>query len=131
MTTKSINHPWGVSDEFRTRYGNTWADLDFTFEPKISAEIFGEDPMNVIMGSIHIVTTSIPMRYKDLISYTKSVGTLSTNLYSERIGKTETFEVSIKGRVFMLNRMEIGKLYETLNDSTNTALKAYALGLYL
>ena len=46
-------------------------------------------------------------------------------------GKTETFEVSIKGRVFMLNRMEIGKLYETLNDATNTALKAYALGLYL
>jgi hypothetical protein len=130
MTT-SINQPWAISDKMRNRYGNTWADLDFTFEPKISAEIFGEDPMNVIMGSIHIVTTSIPMRYKDLISYTKSVGTLSTNLYSERIGKTETFEVSIKGRVFMLNRMEIGKLYETLNDSTNTALKAYALGLYL
>ena len=130
MTT-SINQPWAISDKMRTRYGNTWADLDFTFEPKISAEIFGEDPMNVTMGLIHIVTTSIPMRYKDLISYTKSVGTLSTNLYSERIGKTETFEISIKGRVFMLNRMEIGKLYETLNDATNTALKAYALGLYL
>jgi hypothetical protein len=130
MTT-SINHPWAISDKIRSRYGDTWADLDFTFEPKISAEIFREDPMNVTMGEIHIVTTAIPMRYKDLISYTKSVGTLATNLYTERPAKTETFEVSIKGRVFMLNKMEIVKLYETLNDATNTAVKAYELGLYL
>jgi hypothetical protein len=130
MTT-SINHPWAISDKIRSRYGDTWADLDFTFEPKISAEIFREDPMNVTMGEIHIVTTAIPMRYKDLISYTKSVGQLSTNLYAERPAKTETFEVSIKGRVFMLNKMEIVKLYETLNDATNTAVKAYELGLYL
>jgi hypothetical protein len=130
MTT-SINHPWAISDKIRSRYGDTWADLDFTFEPKISAEIFREDPMNVTMGEIHIVTTAIPMRYKDLISYTKSVGTLATNLYAERPAKTETFEVSIKGRVFMLNKMEIVKLYETLNDATNTAVKAYELGLYL
>jgi hypothetical protein len=90
MTT-SINHPWAISDKFRSRYGNTWADLDFTFEPKISEEIFREDPMNVMMGSIHIVTTAIPMRYKDLISYTKSVGILAANLYAERPAKTETF----------------------------------------
>jgi hypothetical protein len=130
MTT-SINQPWAISDKFRSRYGNTWADLDFTFEPKISEEIFREDPMNVMMGSLHIVNTSIPMRYKDLISYTKSVGILSANLYAERPAKTETFEVSIKGREFMLNKMEIGKLYETLNDATNSAVKAYELGLYL
>jgi hypothetical protein len=130
MTT-SINQPWAISDKMRNRYGNTWADLDFTFEPKISAEIFQEDPMNVMMGSIHIVTTAIPMRYKDLISYTKSIGTLSANLYAARPAKTETFEVSIKGREFMLNKMEIGKLYETLNDATITALRAYELGLYL
>jgi hypothetical protein len=130
MTT-SINQPWAISDKMRNRYGNTWADLDFTFESKISAEIFQEDPMNVSLGEIHIVTTAIPMRYKDLISYTKSVGTLATNLYAERPIKTETFEVSVKGRTFMLNMTEIVKLYETLNDATNTAMKAYALGLYL
>jgi hypothetical protein len=87
--------------------------------------------MNVTMGEIHIVTTAIPMRYKDLISYTKSVGQLANNLYAERPAKTETFEVSIKGREFMLNKKEIVKLYETLNDATNTAVKAYELGLYL
>jgi len=130
MTT-SINQPWAISDKMRNRYGNTWADLDFTFEPKISAEVFREDPMNVTMGSLHIVTTSIPMRYKDLISYTKSIGTLSANLYAERPAKTETFEVSIKGRVFMLTATEIGKLFETLNDSLNSAIKGYELGLYL
>lgn len=130
MTT-SINQPWAISDKMRNRYGNTWADLDFTFEPKISAEVFREDPMNVTMGSLHIVTTSIPMRYKDLISYTKSIGTLSANLYAERPVKNETFEVSIKGRVFMLTATEIGKLFETLNDSLNSAIKGYELGLYL
>ena len=130
MTT-SINQPWAISDKMRNRYGNTWADLDFTFEPKISAEVFREDPMNVTMGSLHVVTTSIPMRYKDLISYTKSVGILAANLYAERPTKTETFEVSIKGRVFMLTTTEIGKLFDTLTDSLNSAIKGYELGLYL
>ena len=68
MTT-SINHPWAISDKIRTRHGNIWADIDFTFEPKISAELFHDDPMNVSMGEIHIVNTVIPMRYKDLITY--------------------------------------------------------------
>ena len=30
--TNSINQPWAISDDFRTRYGNTWADLDFVVE---------------------------------------------------------------------------------------------------
>ena len=130
MTT-SINQPWAISEKHRSRYGNTWADLDFTMQPKISAEIFHDDPMNVMMGSLHIVNTSIPMRYKDLIAYTKSVGILAGNLSAERPAKTETFEVSIKSSVFMLTKTEIGKLYETLNDATNTAARAYELGLYL
>ena len=130
MTT-SINQPWAISDKMRNRYGNTWADLDFTFEPKISAEIFREDPMNVTMGSLNVVTTQIPMRYKDLISYSKSVGLVLTTVYEENAAKGTTYEVSIKGREFMLNRIEITKLYETLNDSLNTAIKAYELGLYL
>jgi hypothetical protein len=130
MTT-SINQPWAISDKMRNRYGNTWADLDFTFESKISAEIFQEDPMNVSLGEIHIVTTAIPMRYKDLLSYSKSIEILSSNLYAERPAKTETFEVSVRRHTFMMNKTEIGKLSDTLQEAADSAIRGYEIGLYL
>ena len=130
MTT-SINQPWAISDKMRNRYGNTWADLDFTFEPKISAEVFREDPMNVTMGSLHVVTTSIPMRYKDLISYSKSVSTFAGNVYANRPGKDVTFPVEIKGQTLVLRKHEIGKLAQTLSDALEVSMRSYELGLYL
>ena len=130
MTT-SINQPWAISDKMRNRYGNTWADLDFTMEPKISADNFREDPMNVTIGSLNIVSTQIPLRYKDLITYSKSVGVVLSNAYGETASTEKLYTVSIKGREFMLNRIELAKLHDTLNDSLNTAIKAYELGLYL
>jgi len=131
MTTTSINHPWGVSDKFRTRYGNTWADLDFVFEAKISAENFKTEPMNTTIGELHIAGQHISMRYKDLIAYAKLIDTLSGNLYAERINKDMTVEVSIKGRNFMLNKQEIGRLSTTLDEAVNATIKGYQLGLYI
>ncbi|CAB4155119.1 hypothetical protein UFOVP1307_47 [uncultured Caudovirales phage] len=129
--TKSINQPWAITEEFRTRYGKTWAELDFQFQDKISQELFASDPMNVLIGELHVAGNRIPMRYKDLIAYAKSIEILSNNLYAERVGKTETFEVSIKGRESMLNKCELGRLSNTLTDTVNTCAKAYELGLYL
>ena len=40
-------------------------------------------------------------------------------------------EISIKGRNFMLNKQEIGKLSTTLDDAVKTAIKGYQLGLYI
>lgn len=128
---KSINQPWAISDKFRTRYGNTWADMDFVFQDKISADNFKSEPMGTVIGELHIANTVILMRYKDLLSYTKTIDTLSTNLYAERVNKTETFEVSLRGRTFMLNKTEIGRLAETLNEASQSTLRAYELGLYL
>ena len=54
-----------------------------------------------------------------------------SNLYAERPAKTDTYEISVKGRSFMLNMSEIIRLYETLNESVNVSVKGYALGLYL
>ena len=130
MTT-SINQPWAVTDKFRQRYGAVWADMDFVFHAKISEDAFRTDPLNTSMGELQIAGQRIPMRYKDLLSYTKSLDTLSTNLYSERVGKTETFEVSVKGRDFQLNRIEIGKLSQTVSDASASAMKAYEVGLFL
>jgi hypothetical protein len=87
--------------------------------------------MNVLIGELHVAGNKIPMRYKDLIAYAKSIEILSNNLYAERVGKTETFEVSIKGREMLLNKCELGRLSSTLIDSVNTCAKAYELGLYL
>ena len=36
--TNSINLPWAISEKYIKRYGETWANLDFTFEEKISAD---------------------------------------------------------------------------------------------
>ena len=128
---KSINKPWAISDKFRTRYGKLWADMDFVFQDKISAENFKTDPLGTIIGEMHIAGTAIPMRYKDLLSYAKTIDTLSTNLYAERVNKTETFEVSLRGRTFMLNKTEIGKLAETIAEASASTMRAYELGLYL
>ena len=130
MTT-SINHPWAISEEFRTRYGNLWADLDFEFYAKISNENFKTDPMNVTLGELKIGNQSIPMRYKDLLSYSKSIEILSSNLYAERPAKTETFEVSVRRHTFMMNKTEIGKLSDTLQVAADSAIRGYEIGLYL
>ena len=130
MTT-SINHPWAISDKFRNKYGNVWADMDFVFHAKISKDNFKTDPMNVTIGELKIGNQSIPMRYKDLLSYSKSVEILSTNLYSEQVNKTETYEVSVRRHSFMLNKTEIGRLADTLNEACTGALRGYEIGLYL
>ena len=130
MTT-SINHPWAISDKYRSKYGDLWADLDFVFQKKISAENFQTDPMNVTIGELQIANQTIPMRYKDLLSYSKSIEVLSTNLYAEGVDKTQTFEVSVRRSTFMLNKTEIGKLSNTLQEATTSALRKYELGLYL
>ena len=129
--TNSINQPWAISDDFRTRYGNTWADLDFVVESKISAENFKTDPMNCTIGHLTIFNQKIYMRYKDLISYSKSVSTFAGNVYANRPGKDETFPVEIKGQTLVLRKHEIGKLAQTLSDALEVSMRSYELGLYL
>ena len=129
--TNSINQPWAISDDFRTRYGNTWADLDFVFESKISAENFKTDPMDCTMGHLNIFNQHIHMRYKDLIAYAKSISTLAGNVYATRPSKNETFPVDVKGRMLTLRKHEIGKLAQTLNDALDVSMRKYELGLYL
>ena len=40
---KSINQPWAISEKIANRYGETWTNLDFVFEDKISEENFTTD----------------------------------------------------------------------------------------
>jgi hypothetical protein len=128
MITNSINQPWAISDKIRNRYGSTWADIDFTFNEKISQETFREDPMMIELGTLEVAGAKIRFRYKDLISYTKSMAELAAT-YS-RI-KNETFPVEIKTFTLQLTPHEITRVSETLNDALITTSRAYELGLYL
>ena len=130
MTT-SINHPWGISEKYKNRYGEIWTNLDFVFESKISAENFKTEPMNCLIGHLHIFNQKIAMRYKDLISYEKSVNTCTENVYSIKPTKEEVFPVDIKGQTMMLRKHELGKLSQTLSDALTIAMRSYELGLYL
>jgi hypothetical protein len=44
---------------------------------------------------------------------------------------SEKFEVDIKNKTFFLNRQEISRLRETLDDTLATIQRSYELGLYL
>lgn len=128
---KSVNQPWAISDEFATRYGDTWAKLDFEFEDKISAENFKMDPMNCTIGTLKCAGQTIKMRYKDLISYSKTLETYTTNMYASRPAKTDIFLVDVKGRVMQLAKHEVAKLSETINEAFSSCQRAYELGLFL
>ena len=130
MTT-SINQPWAISEKYSSRYGQTWTNMDFVFEQKISAENFKTDPMNCTMGTLSVAGQSISMRYKDLITYTKAIETYTNNMYASKPKKDDAFSLEIKGRTMLLVKHEIGKLNETLNDALNIAMRKYELGLYL
>jgi hypothetical protein len=128
---KSINQPWAISEKYAQRYGDLWTNLDFVFNEKISADNFKTDPMNTEIGSLKIAGQDIKMRYKDLLSYAKQLDTYAINVYASRPLKTDTFTVEVKGRSFVLAKHEIGKLSETLNEASKSALSAYEIGLYL
>jgi hypothetical protein len=128
MITSSINQSWAVSDKIRNRYGNTWADIDFLINTKISTEVFQEDPMTVTVGILHAAGSKIKFSYKDLISYAKSVSELAA-AYTKY--KTDTFTVDIKTYTLSLSAHEITRVSETLNDALVTIKRKYELGLYL
>jgi len=128
---KSINQPWAISKKYANRYGQTWTNLDFVFEDKISADNFKTDPMNCTIGTLHVSGQKIVMRYKDLISYTKQIDTFTNNMYASKTSKTDVFSLDIKGRNMMLAKHEVAKLNETLSDALNVCMRNYELGLYL
>jgi hypothetical protein len=128
---KSINQPWAISDKYANRYGNTWTNLDFVFEDKISEENFKTDPMNCIIGTLHVAGQKIAMRYKDLISYSKAMETFTNNMYASRPTKNDVFSIDIKGRNLLLLKHEVAKLNETISEAYQSTLRGYELGLYL
>ena len=126
---KSVNHPWGISDKKRKQLGNTWADIDFIFQDKMSAENFKEDPMNCTIGYLQVAGMSIKLKYKDLIATEKSILDQTNRTYNAN--PEDSFSVDIKTYTMNLRPHEIEKLAETLKDSLTSCMRAYELGLYI
>lgn len=128
--TRSINTPWAISEKYQKRYGTVWTNLDFVFAEKISEEIFKTDPMNTIIGELCIYNQKLQLTYKDLINYSKFVQTAMDEAYVSGT-KSDTHDVRIKSQTFTLQRHELRKLAETLNEALISSVRAYELGLYL
>jgi len=127
--TKSVNQSWAISRKFRNRYGSTWADMDFFFKDRVYAETFKTDPMNTDVGKLQLSGMSIPFKFKDVISHSKLLSKMVNLSYKADL--SEKFEVDVKNKTFLLNRQEINRLRETLDDTLVTIQRSYELGLYL
>jgi len=127
--TNSINHPWGISKKMRDRMGDTWADMDFNINPRLSAINMKERLMEQPVGELHLANLDIKMKYNDLIRLTKHMKKHVSISYKASI--EEKFPVDIKTHTFFLNKKEIERLDETINITTKSLMRKYELGLYL
>jgi len=127
--TSSINHPWGISKKMREKMGETWADMDFSINPRLSTHNMREDLINQPVGILYLANTNIKMKYKELLSASKSLKKHVNN--SHRASIEEKFPIDIKTYTFFLNKKEIERLEETINITTTALIRKYELGLYL
>lgn len=126
---KSVNHSWGITPKFRQKYGDTWADMDFYFEDKVSKDRFRTDPMECVIGTLHVSGQDFKFTYRDLISHTSGVSnTIKKTYINESDGVIPFY---IKSKTVLLSRSEANRLSATLDDALTTVQRAYELGLYL
>ena len=126
----SINHPWAISEKFKKRYGKTWSEMDFRVA-KLSNYHFRNDPMNTIVGTIHLCGQEIPLKYKHLISSATVAQDNANAAYFQKADKHDRFSINIFNKTFILKKHEIGKLSQTLNDSLQCIQVGYQIGIYL
>ncbi len=127
--TNSINHPWGISQKMREKMGQTWADMDFEINPRLSTHNMREDLINQPVGILSLANMNIKMKYKELLSASKSLKKHVNISYKSTI--EEKFPVDIQSHTFFLNKKEIERLEETINITTTVLVRKYELGLYL
>jgi hypothetical protein len=131
MILKTVNQSWAISDEFKSRYGRVWSELDFEINPKLSNYAFRNDPMNTIVGTLILDRKRISVKYKQLLGAVSTMDHYAAELFFSKLSKTDTMEITIFNNTFQLRKHEINKLVETIRDSCETIMKSYKLGLYL
>lgn len=126
----SINQPWAISDKFRAKYGDLWADIDFETN-KVSRKLFQDDPMGTTVGTLIFGNQKIKMTFRDLKRTKIYLSNFIDDLYYETYDKDTKFEIQINKHNLTVQRRHITRLYETVTDAVDTVMKSYELGLYL
>lgn len=126
----SINQPWAISDKYRAKYGDLWADIDFEMN-RVSRKLFSDDPMNTIVGALMFGNQRIKMTLRDLKRSKIYLSNFMDELYYEKYDRDTKFEIEIKNHTLTVQRRHITRLYETITDSIDSVMKSYELGLYL
>jgi hypothetical protein len=131
MITKTINQSWAIPDNFKERYGRIWSELDFEINPRLSNYAFNNDPMNTIVGTLILDKKRISVKYKQLLGAISTTQQYVSDVFFNKPAKEETMEITIFNNTFYLRKHEINKLAQTIQDSCDTIMKSYKLGLYL
>jgi len=127
--TNSINHPWGISKKMREKMGDTWADMDFEINDRLSQHNMREAMYDQYVGNLYVANINFKLKYKDLISIGKHMRKYVSRSYKSSI--EEKFAIDIKSQTFFLNKKEIERLDETIHITTKSLTRKYELGLYL
>jgi len=130
MIVKTVNQSWAIPTKVIDRMGETWANIDFEINPKLSNYAFRNDPININVGRICLCNKKIDASLKQLKSLKTILEHVITDLKLLHKGKN-SIDVYILNHLFHLKSKEISRLYETITDSIDIIQKSYKLGLYL
>ena len=125
----SVNQPWSIGEKQISRYGKTWANLDFIIST-MNKKQFKEDPYNTNVGTLKVSNRNINMMYKHLIAQSSNISQLANAVYMNDFDKEQKYEIMVSGEVFLLRKHEITKLDETLRDALDTIKKQYHLNIW-
>lgn len=123
----SVNQPWAISDKYREKYGNTWAEIDFEFKD-ILEKNFLENPQSTVIGTLIVAGQREEVTMRDL-SFMQTV--LKTSIAEAVQLPMNEHEVKLKSKYIRLNVTELNRLYETIEDTITSIQRKYQLGLYL
>jgi hypothetical protein len=123
----SVNQPWAISDKYREKYGNTWAEIDFEFKD-ILEKNFLENPQSTVIGTLIVAGQREEVTMRDL-SFMQTV--LKTSIAEAVQLPMNEHEVKLKSKYVRLNVTELNRLYETIDDTITSIQRKYQLGLYL
>lgn len=123
----SVNQPWAISDKYREKYGNTWAEIDFEFKD-ILEKNFLENPQSTVIGTLIVAGQREEVTMRDL-SFMQTV--LKTSIVEAVQLPMNEHEIKLKSKYVRLNVTELNRLYETIEDTITSIQRKYQLGLYL
>lgn len=121
-----INHSFAIADKLITRYGRTWASIDF-YPSSLNLALYKNDPMHYIVGHLQLDNIQIKMSMKDLYKLESSLQEIY-EVNNKIKDKTYQTDIRIGSYNFALVKHEISRLYETILDAKLTVNRLYELG---